>query len=141
MSQLSCIKIMARRRVWRPTITKRRDFDPDKFLATIGEGRKILSFRKKQTIFAQGDPTDAVFFIQQGKAKLSVVSITGREATIGILSSGDFFGEGALAGQPLRMGSATAMTDCALLRIDKKAISRALHPGTCFFRLVRRKYP
>jgi CRP-like cAMP-binding protein len=66
---------------------KRRHFDPDKFLATIGEGRKILSFRKKQTIFAQGDPADAVFFIQQGKAKLSVVSKTGREATIGILSS------------------------------------------------------
>lgn len=111
---------------------KRRDFDPDKFLATIGEGRKILSFRKKQTIFAQGDPADAVFFIQQGKAKLSVVSKTGREATIGILNSGDFFGEGALAGQPLRMGSATAMTDCALLRIDKKAISRALHREHAF---------
>ena len=100
---------------------KRREFDPDKFLATIGEGRRILSFQKRQTIFAQGDPADAVFFIQQGKAKLSVVSKTGREATIGILSSGDFFGEGALAGQPLRMGSATAMTECALLRIDKKA--------------------
>jgi CRP/FNR family transcriptional regulator, cyclic AMP receptor protein len=84
---------------------KRRDFDPDKFLATIGEGRKILSFRKKQTIFAQGDPADAVFFIQQGKAKLSVVSKTGREATIGILSSGDFFGEGSFDCTSLSKGS------------------------------------
>jgi len=111
---------------------KGRNFDPEKFLATIGEGRTILSLRKKQTIFAQGDPADAVFFIQQGKAKLSVVSKTGREATIGILSSGEFFGEGSLAGQPLRMGSATAMTDCALLRIDKKAIMRALHREHAF---------
>jgi CRP-like cAMP-binding protein len=111
---------------------KKRDFDPEKFLASIGEGRKILSFRKKETIFAQGDPADAVFFIQQGKAKLSVVSKTGREATIAILSSGDFFGEGAIAGQHLRMGSATAMTDCALLRIDKKAIMRALHREHAF---------
>src|SRR5690348_16773023 len=72
--QLSCIKIVSREARMAANNNKRRDFDPDKFLATIGEGRKILSFRKKQTIFAQGDSADAVFFIQQGKAKLSVVS-------------------------------------------------------------------
>jgi CRP-like cAMP-binding protein len=104
-----------------------REFDPHAFLATIGEGRKAMLFPKKQTIFAQGDRADAVFYLQTGKAKLTVVSKTGKEATIGILSDGSFFGEGSLAGQPLRMGSATAMTDCAVLRIDKKAMVDALH--------------
>jgi CRP-like cAMP-binding protein len=84
-------------------------------------------FPRKQTIFAQGDAADAVFYIQTGKVKLTVVSKTGKEATIGILSDGDFFGEGGLAGQLLRMSSATAMTDCAVLRIDKKAMMEALH--------------
>jgi CRP-like cAMP-binding protein len=107
--------------------TKRRDFDPKKFLATIGEGRKVVSFPKKQTIFSQGDAVDAVFYIQEGKVRLTVVSKIGKEATLGILSEGDFFGEGGLAGQALRMGSATAMTDCELLRIDKKAMMLALH--------------
>src|SRR6185437_11954116 len=130
--QLSCIKLVTREAGMAAKNKKRRDFDPDKFLATIGEGRRILVFRKKQTIFAQGDPADAVFFIQQGKAKLSVVSQNGKEATIGILNSGEFFGEGSLAGQPLRMGSATAMTDCTLLRIDRKAITRALHREHAF---------
>jgi CRP/FNR family transcriptional regulator, cyclic AMP receptor protein len=106
---------------------KRRDFDPHTFLATIGEGRKSVLFRQKQGIFAQGDAADAVFYIQTGKVKLTVVSKIGKEATIGILSDGDFFGEGGLAGQLLRMSSATAMTDCAVLRIDKKAMMEALH--------------
>jgi CRP/FNR family cyclic AMP-dependent transcriptional regulator len=104
-----------------------REFDPHAFLATIGEGRNAMLFPKKQTIFAQGDRADAVFYLQTGKAKLTVVSKTGKEATIGILSDGSFFGEGSLAGQPRRMGSATAMTDCAVLRIDKKAMVDALH--------------
>jgi CRP/FNR family cyclic AMP-dependent transcriptional regulator len=106
---------------------KKRDFDPKKFLATIGEGRKVVAFPKKQTIFTQGDAADSVFYIQAGKVKLTVVSEIGKEATLGILSEGEFFGEGGLAGQPLRMGSATAMTDCELLQIDKKAMMLALH--------------
>ncbi len=106
---------------------KTRDFDPKEFLATIGVGRKVVVFPKKQTIFTQGDAADAVFYIQEGEVRLSVVSKTGKEATLGILREGDFFGEGSLAGQPLRMGSATATTDCELLRIDKKAMMRALH--------------
>jgi CRP/FNR family cyclic AMP-dependent transcriptional regulator len=104
-----------------------RGFDPKQFLATIGEGRKVLAFAKKQTIFAQGDVADAVFYIQEGKVRLTVVSKVGKEATLGILSDGEFFGEGGLAGQSLRMGSATSMTDCELLRIDKKAMMLALH--------------
>ncbi len=111
-----------------PVLAKNnRDFDPKKFLATIGEGRKTVAFPKKQTIFAQGDAADAVFYIQKGKVRLTVVSKNGKEATLGILSEGEFFGEGGLAGQALRMGSATAMTDCELLRIDKKAMMLALH--------------
>jgi len=108
-------------------VRKTRDFDPKEFLATIGEGRKVVVFPKKQTIFTQGDAADAVFYIQEGEVRLTVVSKTGKEATLGILREGDFFGEGSLAGQPLRMGSATAMTDCELLRIDKKAMVLALH--------------
>jgi CRP-like cAMP-binding protein len=109
------------------TAKKKREFDPHAFLATIGEGRKSVLFRRKQGIFAQGDTSDAVFYIQTGKVRLTVVSKTGQEATIGILSERDFFGEGSLAGQTLRMDSATAMTDCSVLRIDKKAMMETLH--------------
>jgi len=111
---------------------KKREFDPNTFLATIGDGRKNLAVARKQTIFAQGDGADAVFYIQAGKVKLTVVSKTGREATIGMLGEGNFFGEGALAGQPLRMGSAAAMTDCELMRVDKKAMMQALHREHAF---------
>ncbi len=106
---------------------KKRGFEPKEFLATIGAGKKVVVFSKKQTIFAQGDAADAVFYIQEGEVRLTVVSKIGREATLGILSEGEFFGEGCLARQPLRMGSATAMTDCELLRIDKKEMMLALH--------------
>jgi CRP/FNR family cyclic AMP-dependent transcriptional regulator len=108
-------------------IKKKRDFDPKRFLATIGEGRKIVLVPKKQTIFTQGDAADTVFYIQKGKVRLTVISENGKEATIGILNPGDFCGEGGLAGQLLRMGSAAAMTDCELMRINKKAMMLALH--------------
>jgi len=85
-----------------------------------------MLFPKKHTIFAQGNPADAVFYLQTGKVKLTVVSKTGKEATIGILSDGSFFGEGSLAGQALRMGSATALTECAVLRIGKEAMMETL---------------
>jgi len=117
-----------------PTVLsqKKHDFDPKKFLATIGEGRKVVTFPKRQTIFTQGDPADAVFYIQEGQVRLTVVSKVGKEATLGILSEGAFFGEGGLAGQSLRMGSATAVTDCELLRIDKKAMMLAVHREHAF---------
>jgi len=106
---------------------KRHSFDPHAFLATIGAGRRLLLLGKKHRIFAQGDNADAVFYVQTGKVKLTVVSHEGKEATIGILGEGYFFGEGSLAGQALRMCSATAMTDCAVLRIEKTAMMEALH--------------
>lgn len=109
-----------------PTKMK-REFDPNTFLATIGEGRRLLVAPQKQMIFTQGDRADAVFYIQTGKVRLTVVSKAGKEATIGVLTEGSFFGEGALAGQIVRMGSAVAMTDCELLRVDKHAMMEALH--------------
>jgi len=102
-------------------------FDPKTFLSTINGGRKIEAFPKKQTIFAQGDSSDAVFYIRDGKVKLTVVSRIGKEATMGILNKGDFFGEGCLTGQPLRLCSASAMTDCSVMRIEKKSMMEVLH--------------
>jgi CRP/FNR family cyclic AMP-dependent transcriptional regulator len=110
----------------------KREFDPNTFLATIGDGRKILVVEKKQSIFTQGDAADAVFYIRAGKVRLTVVSKAGKEATIGILKEGDFFGEGALAGQKVRMGSSAAMTDCELLRVNKIAMMEALHREHAF---------
>jgi CRP/FNR family cyclic AMP-dependent transcriptional regulator len=107
-------------------------FDPKTFLSTInGGGRNIAAFSNKQTIFVQGDSADAVFYIQKGRVKLTVVSKTGKEATIGILNGGDFFGEGCLRGQLLRMCSATAMMDCSVMRIEKKSME-VLHREHAF---------
>jgi len=113
-------------------VKKEREFDPNIFLATIGDGRKFVAILKKQRIYTQGDPADAVFYIQKGKVRLTVVSKSGKEATIGIVSERNFFGEGALAGQLLRMGSAAAMTDCELLRVDKKVMMSVLHREHAF---------
>jgi CRP-like cAMP-binding protein len=106
---------------------KNPDFGPKRFLSTLGQGRRIVPFPKSQAIYAQGAACDAVFYIQKGKVRLTVVSKVGKEAVLGILNSGDFFGEGGLAGQPLRKGSATALTDCDLLRIENKAMMLALN--------------
>ena len=111
---------------------KKRRFDPSTFLATVGEAERTLTVSRKHGIFAQGDVADAVFYIREGKVRLSVVSATGKEATIGILGDGNFFGEGALAGQTLRMGSAEALTDCNLVRIEKRAMMEALHREHAF---------
>jgi CRP/FNR family cyclic AMP-dependent transcriptional regulator len=93
----------------------------------IGVASNAVTFFKSQIIFRQGDPADTVFYIDEGKAKLTVISNTGKEAIVAILGDGDFFGEGSLGGQPLRMESATAMTYCSVLRIKKDALLQALH--------------
>jgi CRP-like cAMP-binding protein len=111
------------------------DLDPRIFLGTIGTGRSVATFLKSQTIFTQGEAAGAVFYIQKGKVRLTVVSRYGKEVIFGILSEGEFFGDGALAGQPLRMCSATAITDCKLLRIEKAAMMLALHSGGALSRL------
>jgi len=108
------------------TTATKIDSNPRTFLSTIGKGRQMVSFGRKSTIFAQGDATDGLFFIQEGKVQLSVVSEAGKEATLGILSEGDFFGEGGLAGQFTRMSSAIALTDCVLLHVERKAMMHAV---------------
>src|SRR6202041_345416 len=106
---------------------KRRRFNPQTFLSTIDGGRKKLTLPKKQKVFSQGDSADSVFYIQKGKVKLSVVAKGGKEATIGILNEGDFFGEGCLTGQAFRMCSAAAMIDSTVMRIDKKSMIDVIH--------------
>jgi CRP/FNR family cyclic AMP-dependent transcriptional regulator len=105
---------------------KESDFDPREFLATMGAGRRLVAIPQKQRIYGQGEACDAVFYIRAGKVRLTMVSENGKEATLGILGEGEFFGEGGLSGQPSRTGSAIAMTDCNLMRIDKKAMVQAL---------------
>ena len=106
---------------------RRSKVDPKTFFSTIDGGRTIAALANKQTIFAQGELADAVFYIQRGEVKLNVVAKSGKEATIAILNEGDFFGEGCLTGQPLRLYSATAMTACSVVRIEKKSMVEALH--------------
>lgn len=107
-------------------------FDAEAFLAKAGVGRAVVHLKKKAAAFSQGAPADAIFYVQKGKVQLTVVSKSGKEATLAILGQGEFFGEGSIAGQAFRMGSATAMTDCELLRIDKKEMMLALHQEHTF---------
>ncbi|MGA7919524.1 MAG: Crp/Fnr family transcriptional regulator [Candidatus Acidiferrales bacterium] len=102
-------------------------FDAQVFLDSAGLSRKIVEFRRKETVFAQGDAAKHVLYIQKGGVKLSVVNGAGREAVVAVLGPGDFFGEGCLAGQPLRIGSASAITPTTVLLIQKKEMMRVLH--------------
>jgi CRP-like cAMP-binding protein len=113
-------------------------FDPKIFLAKAGIGRHIMAFTKGQVVFSQGEPADAVFYVQKGKFKITVVSQQGKVAVIAILEAGDFFGEGCLAGQLKRMSTATAMTDCAALRMEKSEMIRVLHDEPVFSELFVR---
>jgi CRP/FNR family cyclic AMP-dependent transcriptional regulator len=114
---------------------KRTAFDPHLFLKKVGEGRTLADYRKNQKVFSQGDPADAIFYIQNGKVKLTVVSKQGKEAVVGILGTDDFFGEGCLAGQPLRMATATAMSACVIVRLEKTRTIRVLHDEPTFSEL------
>jgi CRP/FNR family transcriptional regulator, cyclic AMP receptor protein len=109
-----------------------KTFDPKLFLSKVGIGRTVVEHAENGQIFSQGDPASAVFFIQRGRVKLTVLSRHGKEAVIGILGAGDFFGEGCLAGQAIRMASAAAMSDCSIVRIEKAAIIRVLHEEPAF---------
>lgn len=108
--------------------SKTRTFDPKSFLAQAGLGRTIFQYRKKKVVFAQGEPADAVFYIQSGRVKLTVVSKHGKEATVALLGPDDFLGEGCITSeQSLRMASAITITECDLLRIEKQAMLSVLH--------------
>jgi CRP/FNR family transcriptional regulator, cyclic AMP receptor protein len=114
---------------------RRRSFNTKSFLARVGEGRSIGKYSKGQAVFTQGDPGDAVFYIQKGKAKLTVVSEQGKEAVIAILGADDFFGEACLAGQTQRIATVTAMTDSVIVRLEKTAIIEVLHQEPAFSEL------
>jgi CRP-like cAMP-binding protein len=107
--------------------TKKGTFNVQALLGSAGIARKIVQYRRAEVIFTQGDPGESVLYIQKGGVKLSVLSKTGREAVVAMLGPGDFFGEGCLAGQPVRMGSATAITDSIILLVDKDQMVRLLH--------------
>jgi len=108
-------------------------FDPEAFLARAGLGRKILSLKKNETAFAQGDPADAIFYVQTGQVRVTVISANGKEATIALVGAGEFLGEDCMVlAHPLRLATATAMTECALLRISKAEMVRALHQEPAF---------
>jgi len=110
-------------------------FDVKILLAAVGEGSATRDYQKAQPVFAQGDRADAVFFVQRGKVKLTVLSQQGKQAVIALLGPGDFFGEGCLAGQPVRMATATAMTEAAIVRLAKQTMIRALHRDAVFSEL------
>ena len=108
--------------------TKRKQpFDLDSFLSHANRGRTKAKYRKNETIFRQGDPTDAVFYIIDGECKVTVVSEKGKEAVVALHEKGDFFGEGCLTGQPRRIATVTAITVCEIMRFDKATMMRALH--------------
>jgi CRP-like cAMP-binding protein len=120
---------------------KRKDkphFDSKVFLAETGKGRILKEYPKNHQVFSQGDPADAIFYIHKGTIKLTIVSSKGKEAVVAILGTGDFFGQGCLAGQPLRIASATPMSECLILRLEKGAALRLLHDEPAFSELVLR---
>jgi CRP-like cAMP-binding protein len=110
-----------------PKLKKKTAFDAQLFLQSVGASRKVEEFRKKQAIFSQGEPADSVMYVQEGSVKLTVVNESGKEAVVAIFGSGDFLGEGGMAGQPLRMGTATAIVPTTLLVIGKDEMTRVLH--------------
>ena len=114
-------------------VTKSRpSFDPKSFLALVGKGRSIGEYRKDEFVFSQGDPADAVFYIQSGKVKVTVVSEQGKEAVVAMLGTNDFFGEGCLAGQAQRIATVATMTDSVIVRLEKAAIVRVIHQEPAF---------
>jgi len=111
---------------------KKPSFDPKSFLTKVGEGRSIGNHRKDQIVFSQGDPANAVFYIQSGKVKVTVVSEQGKEAVVAILGPGNFFGEGCLAGQPRRMATVSTLADSQLMRLEKASVVRVIHDEPAF---------
>jgi CRP/FNR family transcriptional regulator, cyclic AMP receptor protein len=111
---------------------KKVAFNVKTFLGNVEEGRTVASYRKNQKIFSQGEQADSVFYIREGKVKVFVTSEQGKEAVVALHGSGDFFGEGCLTGQPLRLATTVAMTECVIMRIEKAAIVRVLHDEPMF---------
>src|SRR6266566_6323329 len=119
-------------------MTSKCVFNPKSFLAEIGKGKTHSGHSKNHKVFSQGEAADAIFYIQRGKVKLTVISKQGKEAVIAVLGEGDFFGEGCLAGQPLRMSTVTTITDCSIVRLDKANTVRVLRNEPAFSRMFVR---
>ena len=109
------------------TAKKKQSFNVETFLTTVNGGRSLSSYRKNQKIFNQGDRADSVFYIREGQVKVCVISKRGKEAVVALHGKGDFFGEGCLSGQPLRLATVMAMTDSVIMRLDKKAMLDVIH--------------
>ena len=110
-------------------------FDPKVFLGKVNGGRSISNYRKDQIVFTQGTPADSVFYIESGKVRKTVLSEQGKEAVVALFGTGDFFGEGCLTGQPLRLSTVSAMTECVIVRITKADITRVIHEEPAFAEL------
>jgi CRP-like cAMP-binding protein len=106
---------------------KKQTFNVKTFLSTVESGRTVTAYRKNEKLFSQGDPADAVFYIQEGRVKVCIVSELGKEAVVALHGKGEFFGEGCLTGQTLRLGTVVAMTDSVIMRLDKRSIMKVLH--------------
>ena len=113
-------------------LSQKISFDPKDFLATIDGGRTVSDYRKNQIIFSQGDPADSVFYIQKGKVKIAVTSKQGKEAVVAIPGTEEFFGEGCLVAQPLRLATAKAITESTVMRVEKAEMIRVLHAEPTF---------
>src|SRR4249919_1661576 len=130
--QVAIISVLS---VWgagRAQHDKKVPFDPKVFLATVNGGRSISKYREGKTVFSQGKPADAVFYIQKGKVKITVVSEQGKEAVVAVMGSDEFCGEGCLNGQPVRLATATAITECEIMRLEKAVMVRVLHEEPAF---------
>ncbi len=113
----------------------RPPFDPRTLLAKVGTAKTPSEYKMDQKVFSQGDPAEAIYYVQRGRVKLTVVSKGGKEAVIAILGTGAFFGEGCMAGQSLRMATAAAMSECSIMRLEKVGVIRALHDDPAFSEL------
>lgn len=114
------------------TSQAKQPFDPKAFLAKVGKGKTHAGYRKNRTVFSQGEPAEHLFYIQRGKVKLTVISKRGKQVVVAVLGVGDFFGEGCMAGQSLRMATASALSDCSIVRLEKQSAIRVLHEKQAF---------
>jgi CRP-like cAMP-binding protein len=114
---------------------RKLSFDPKVFLSKVNGGRTISNYRKNQIIYTQGEAADSVFYVQSGKVKKTVVSERGKEAVVALLATGDFFGEGCLTGEALRLATVSAMTECVIVRLSKTDITRVIHEEPAFAEL------
>jgi CRP/FNR family transcriptional regulator, cyclic AMP receptor protein len=110
----------------------KQPFDPKAFLAKVGKGKTHADYRKNRKVFSQGEPAEHLFYVQKGKVKLTVVSKRGKQVVVAVLGVGDFFGEGCMAGQSLRMATASAVSDCSIVRLEKQSAIRVLHDKQAF---------